>query len=60
MKKRMENKIIVEKFDNVVKSIIKEHIIEKKERNQITIVEDQKIAQKNSKNTESRLFGLTI
>ncbi|SET00253.1 hypothetical protein SAMN04487772_106126 [[Clostridium] polysaccharolyticum] len=49
------NKIVIEKFDNAVKSIVDKKVIEKKKGNEIVIIEDQKIAAKNSKNVQVRI-----
>lgn len=49
------NKIVIEKFDNAVKSIVDKKVIEKKKSNEIVIIEDQKIAAKNSKNVQVRI-----
>jgi hypothetical protein len=46
---------VIEKFDNAVKSIVDKKVIEKKKSNEIVIIEDQKIAAKNSKNVQVRI-----
>lgn len=49
------NKKVIEKFDNAVKSIVDKKVIEIKNGNEIVIIEDQKIAAKNSKNVQVRI-----